>query len=127
MKKRLKRIAYTFKHKIAFLQTQKKLCGKNNLRGYLHDLDKLLMYVFYWHLPLKKISERHRLNNAHHVRSGLKKTREDLIETVIDWECARLTKPDKQLNAYETLQKFYPAYSNVYLPIIKELLPEQII
>ena len=26
---------------------------------------------------------------------------------VIDWECARFTKPDKPLNAYETYKKYY--------------------
>ena len=53
-------------------------------------------------------------------------TKADLVETVIDWECARFTKPDKPLDAYETLIKFYPEYKEVYLPIILELLPHEV-
>jgi hypothetical protein len=29
------------------------------------------------------------------------------VEAIIDWESARFTKPEKQLTAYETWQKFY--------------------
>ena len=39
---------------------------------------------------------------------------------IIDWECARYTKPDKQLNAYDTLYKFYPNLEKEILPILKE-------
>lgn len=40
---------------------------------------------------------------------------------VIDWECARYTKPDKPLNAYDTLYKYYPELEDKILPILKEL------
>nr|DAU03052.1 MAG TPA: hypothetical protein [Caudoviricetes sp.] len=40
---------------------------------------------------------------------------------VIDWECARYTKPDKPLNARKTLYKFYPELENKVLPVIEEL------
>ena len=40
---------------------------------------------------------------------------------VIDWECARFTKPDKPLDAYDTLYKFYPHMDDKILPILKEL------
>ena len=40
---------------------------------------------------------------------------------VVDWECARYTKPDKPLNAYETLYAFYPELESYILPILKEL------
>lgn len=39
------------------------------------------------------------------------------IETIIDWECARFTKPDKPLNARETLSKFYPMYDCTYVQL----------
>ncbi|MBR5599574.1 MAG: hypothetical protein IKW39_05990, partial [Alphaproteobacteria bacterium] len=39
---------------------------------------------------------------------------------------ARLTKPDKPLNAYQTLIKFYPEYQDTFLPLIKEYLPQQL-
>ena len=41
---------------------------------------------------------------------------------MIDWECARYTKPDKQLNAEETLYKFYPHLEEAMLPIIKKYI-----
>ena len=39
---------------------------------------------------------------------------------VIDWECARETKPDKPLDARETLEKFYPELKPYILPILEE-------
>ena len=40
---------------------------------------------------------------------------------IIDWECARYTKPDKPLNAKDTLYKFYPHLINKIEPILIEL------
>lgn len=40
---------------------------------------------------------------------------------VVDWECARYTKPDKLLNARDTLDKFYPELKDKVLPVIQEL------
>lgn len=40
---------------------------------------------------------------------------------VIDWECARFTKPDKPLNARQTLDKYYPHLKDKVLPVIEEL------
>lgn len=39
---------------------------------------------------------------------------------LIDWECARFTKPDKPLNAYDTLYKFYLELEDKILPLLKE-------
>ena len=47
----------------------------------------LIMKVRYWH----------RLHMPHHNVKA--KTHSDFIQMVIDWECARYTKPDKPLNA----------------------------
>lgn len=111
-------VKYTLNHKRAFLKVEKELLGKNTLKGYLHDIDKVLMYPIFG----KEITSRyHRRNRAHHIESNKYKTKKDFIESVIDWECARYTKPDKPLNARETLYKFYPEYKNIYLPIIEEL------
>lgn len=126
MKEKIKKIIYTLRHKKAFLKVEKQLTGKNTLRGYLHDSDKLLLYLFGFWMNVKDIHKFHRKINRHHVKNNLKKTTNDLIETIIDWECARLTKPDKPLNAYDTLMKFYPDYKKIYLPIIKKYLPYQV-
>ena len=125
LKKRYNHIVYTLKHKIAFLQTEKQIRGKNTLRGYLHDLDKPFLYLALW-LDMKQVQKIHRSYSKHHVKNNLKKSKEDLIDTIIDWECARITKPDKPLNAYQTLMKFYPEHQDVFLPLIKELLPHQV-
>lgn len=39
----------------------------------------------------------------------------------IDWECARLTKPDKPLNARETLEKIHPELKEKMLSVLMEL------
>ena len=125
LKKRFTKISYTIRHKKAFLKVEKQLRGKNTLRGYLHDIDKPFLYLALW-IKYEDIQKIHRKNNRHHVRKDLAKSKDDLIDTIIDWECARITKPDKPLNAYETLLKFYPDKKDEFLPIIRELLPHQI-
>ena len=125
LKKRFTKISYTIRHKNAFLKVEKQLRGRNTLRGYLHDIDKPFLYLALW-IKYDDIQKIHRKNNKHHVRNDLVKNKDDLIDTIIDWECARITKPDKPLNAYETLLKFYPDKKDEFLPIIRELLPHQI-
>ncbi len=125
IKERTQLILYTLRHKIAFLKVEKNLLGHNTLRGVLHDADKPFLYCLLW-LSKQRITEIHRNRNKHHVQNNQPKTKADDIETIIDWECARLTKKDKPLNAYETLMKLYPQHQDRYLPIIAELLPHQI-
>ena len=48
----LENFKYTLKHKKAFLEVEKYLTGKNTIDGYLHDIDKLFMYLF---LPKKVV------------------------------------------------------------------------
>jgi len=118
-KKRMTKFKYTLSHKKAFLKIEKELTGKNTLAGYLHDLDKLILYMF-TPIPLKQVHEIHRLTARHHV-NDIKKTKEDYIQMVIDWECARYTKPDKPLTAYGTMKKYYPETEFYIHPILKEL------
>lgn len=111
----IKNIKYTLNHKKAFLNTEKHILGKNTITGYLHDIDKLFLYL----LPFEKnfIQRIHRKLSNHHIESIRKK---NYLEMVIDWESARYTKPDKQLNARETLYKYYPLLKNEILPILKK-------
>lgn len=98
IKERFGLVAYTFRHYMAFQRLARKYG-----RWYLfHDVDKMLLY------PLlgKKLTTRlHRAWSAHHCRKGIIV---DKVEAAIDWECARFTKPDKPLNAFETWRKYYP-------------------
>ena len=116
VKEKINSIIYTLKHRKAFLEVEKQLLGKNTLRGYLHDLDKIPLKIF---LNLETVSKLHRKYSRHHAIKAHTKT--DYIQMIIDWECARYTKPDKPLNARETLYKFYPQLESVVLPIIEEL------
>ncbi len=123
--KRYQHIIYTLRHKIAFLKTEKELLGHNTLRGYLHDWDKPFLFCIPW-LSKQEIQNIHRHHNKHHIANTQPKSKADYIETIIDWECARFTKPDKPLNAYETLMNLYPTQQDVFLPVIQELLPHQL-
>ena len=81
-----------------------------------HDLGKVILYSFF---DYKKV---HDFNRKHTRRHELKAhTHSDYIQMIIDWECAIFTKPDKPLNARETLDKFYPHLKDKILPVIEEL------
>lgn len=81
-----------------------------------HDMDKLFMYLFY---DKKDVSAMHRKLTSHH-ENEIEKNYIDYIEMILDWESARYTKPDKPLNAYDTLYKYYPNMEHEILPILKE-------
>ena len=110
-------IKYTKDHRKAFRKIEKELLGHNTWRSLVHDIDKVILYNFWEH---KKVKEFHRKTARHHVENDIKKTKADYIEMVIDWECARYTKPDKPLNAYDTLYNIYSDLEDVILPILKE-------
>ena len=80
-------------------------------------MDKVILYNIW---PHKKVKNFHRTTARHHSENNIKKTRNDYIEMIIDWECARYTKPDKPLNAYDTLYKWYPELEKEILPILEE-------
>lgn len=97
LRKRLNKIFYTMKHRRAFRKTEKELLGSNTIQGMTHDLDKLLMLVFCPFLSLATIKHLHKTNARHHNA----RTRMDYIQKIIDYECCRYTKEDKQLTASE--------------------------
>lgn len=113
---RRENIKYTCNHRKAFRAVEKQLIGRNTIRGYLHDLDKVFLYLFF---ERKAVHNFHRKHSRHHVLKA--HTHEDYVQMAIDWECARFTKPDKPLNARETLDTYYPMLKPKILPIIEEL------
>lgn len=115
-KENLNAINYTKAHRKSYKNVEKQLLGHNTWRSLVHDLDKVILYNF---LPFEKVKNFHRKTARHH-KNNLKKNRNDYIDMIIDWECARFTKPDKPLNAYDTLYKFYPEFEEQILPILKE-------
>lgn len=110
-------IPYTWKHYVAFMKTQKKLLGRYKYK--FHDLDKLGMYLFLPFLGTKRIGSIHRKHSKHHVGNSIGFT--DWTEAIIDWECARFTKPDKPYNARETMERWYSEYRDVLEPHLRKL------
>jgi hypothetical protein len=106
-------IIYTWKHKMAFLKVEKQLLGHNTLRGYLHDCDKLFLYLF---LDGEEVHHIHRRYSRHHIDKAF--TESDYIQMIIDWECGRFTKPDKPLDAYDTLYTWFVELECVILPLL---------
>lgn len=107
-----KRIRYTWVHKKAYLKLEKELTGKNTLRGYLHDLDKLIMYII--GVPKEIAHNIHVSTAPHHKRNGKVKYPKG---AVIDWECSRFTKPDKPWSAREFYERSCPK-----MPEVEEFL-----
>ena len=99
---------YTYKHRIAFAYVAKKLIKNPVLlekimeRQKYHDLDKVLLYLF---LDFETCVDYHVHHQPHHLECNVPKTYEDLVETIIDYECAPYTKPDKPLNAFDFVHK----------------------
>ena len=119
----LESIKYTYKHrKVVDFLAKKYLSKKEYKLIYpqikLHDFDKMMSYLFY---PRETCKVIHRDNSAHHVGNDIKKSRLDYLEMIFDWESARYTKPDKPLNAYDTLIRFYKDEEEHILPLLKEL------
>lgn len=114
-------IKYTYKHRkiVMFLAEKYIKYRKNEVLEQVkkHDMDKLFLYLFY---NKKDASSIHRNLTSHH-ENALPKNYVDYVEMVLDWESARYTKPDKPLNAYDTLYKYYPSMEENVLPILKEL------
>lgn len=77
------KIKYTLKHRKAFRIIERQLLGHNTIRGYLHDLDKIFLYMI---MDYERVYKIHRGHSRHHA---------DYVQMIIDWECARLTTQNK--------------------------------
>lgn len=113
-------LKYTYKHRKVVMYLANKYIKENKdailCRMKNHDLDKMFMYLFY---DKKDVSQIHRRLSSHH-KNELEKDYIDYVEMVLDWESARYTKPDKPLNAYDTLYKYYPTMEEKIIPILEE-------
>lgn len=99
----MSKIQYIRKHRAAFFETYKRLYGKIPWYSYLHDLDKIVMLCL--GIPPHIVSKIHRFYSMHHVEGISGIAYRDMI---VDWECARLTKEDKPLTAWQTMRTYYP-------------------
>lgn len=99
---------YTYKHRRAFVYVVNRLIHDPELkaemlrRARIHDMDKMLLYLFW---DQQRSQRYHVEHSAHHLECGSPQTWYDMVETVIDYECAPYTKPDKPLNAYDFVHK----------------------
>lgn len=100
-------------HRAAYRAVERQLLGRVTLNGVFHDLDKFLLYLF--GLPTETAHAIHKRLSSHHVKNGRIK---NPVGAVIDWECARYTKPDMQSTAFEYYKKTFPKG----LPFIEETL-----
>lgn len=120
-------IPYTWNHYKAFRITEINKLGYN--KHWHHDWDKLALFIFCPFLGERIINQLHQKYQRHHptYTTGVNWDRHnkrpeivDWEEAIIDWECARITKPDKPLDAYDTLYKFYPEYAAWALPVLSK-------
>ena len=113
-----KHIPYSFKHYLMVLKLQKRLLGYYKYK--FHDLDKILMYLFLPFLGTRKISKIHRKINKHHIEDYKSFHQINFDEAIIDFESARYTKPDKPLNARETVDYYFKG-TKFYYKLLKEI------
>ena len=121
---------YTYRHRRAFEYCVRRYITEPSLReemlkrAAVHDMDKMLMYLF---MDQRAAQEMHTRTQPHHLENDLPRTYEDYVETVIDYECAPYTKPDKPLNAYDFTHRLMEwkvldtGTGNRLLSIMKEL------
>lgn len=106
-------VKYTKLHREVVLSLAKKhgieIEGLEN-----HDLDKFLTYWFYTDEEVQNYHWQH--NEHHHTETTDVNV---LTEMVLDWASAPYTKPDKPLNAYDTLYRWYPSMIDKILPILE--------
>ena len=112
-------LVYTYKHRKIVMFLANLYFDNDELFEQLkkHDMDKMYLLLFY---EKKSINKFHRSISSHHDNE-LPKTELDYIEMVLDWESARYTKDDKPLNAYDTMNKFYPNLKDKILPILEKM------
>lgn len=103
-------IKYTLEHKLAIMALSYEFLGYISKRIILHDTEKLVLYTM---MDPKSAHNLHRGHSIHHsenfLQGGPKAAIMNRTEAIFDYECARYTKPDKPLNAYDTIMKYYPS------------------
>ena len=95
---RMALVKYTMAHRRAL----NRLAAKFGYSFPMHDLDKVFLYPL---LGTRLTHNLHRRFSGHHFHNGDIRNK---TEAALDWECARATKPDKPLDAYDTWEKYYP-------------------
>lgn len=107
--KNLEYCKYTYRHRRALEYLVNKLIKSEDEKNIMlkrikkHDMDKMLMYQF---LEKENASKLHREYASHHLENNPEKDYFDMLEAIFDYEVAGYTKPDKPLNAYDTIIQY---------------------
>ena len=128
--KNLEYCIYTYKHRNAMKYLFNKYIKFNpeltdDLKNALyqrileHDIDKMFLYLT---LDKEKASKIHRNTASHHMENNLSKNELDYFEAILDYESAGYTKPDKPLNAYDTIKKLKNQLSEEKYRNLKRML-----
>lgn len=113
-----KRVNHIVDHRNAIIMVSKQygVYQGNEVRFDYHDIDKLVNIFLYGNDKAKKLHK----TQGHHAPI----TKSDYQEAIMDWECARITKPDKPLNAFDTYFAYYkgnPVTDAGYEKALKQL------
>lgn len=105
-------VPYTVRHKRAMMILERQFTGRNTLRIWLHDTNKLVTYILLPFMPQKWHDAIHHRLSKHHWYEDISKLSESVKrEIVLDWESAHYTKPDKPMPARPYCYKYhYPMY-----------------
>lgn len=117
----MKRLIHTIDHRNAIIKLAKdfNVYQGNEYRYHKHDIDKLINTFLIGDKEAKKL---HLQNASHHNPI----TKQDFQESIMDWESARFTKPDKPLTAYQTFINYFQdnltqTQNDNYISNLKEL------
>ena len=103
---RIKEFVGVVRHKMAFMRVRASnsyLYANISLwRALMHDTAKAVNILV---LGDNLATSLHRAFAGHHREDGM--THAQKVEAFCDWECARITKPNKPLNGEETWMSYY--------------------
>ena len=105
-------IKHTIRHRKAFRRVEKRLTGRNSIRGYIHDLDKIILYPI---LGRELTNRLHKKFSKHHERAECE---EDYIHQMIDWQSAPITKENRPYNAYQTMRLYHMNEEGIYMHLL---------
>lgn len=107
---------YTINHKQAMIAVMLSLYGRVTKSAILHDNDKLYTHGI---TTIEEAKVLHRSYSRHHRNNT--QTELDVVERVIDYECARFTKEKLQKNACLTVKTLFPDDYEQLEPTLSEL------
>lgn len=119
------KISYTMEHRLALrflldtLIQESPFYDELDERLFIHDLDKCLFLALGG--DRKGASALHRDSAPHHMEGNPSPNKGDILEAILDYESAGYTKPDKPLNAYDTVIVWGKPHADELIAAMEEL------